>query len=149
MVSSLLSFAAMKCSKSRGVRASGFPLRLPVFIALALLALSSAAAARTESVDSLLARSHEAERSGKKSLAERLAQAAIVADPARAASYVALADLYRRDGHADFAAFYYAEALQLDPSNPEAKEGLAATEQADAAATATADQSLDKKKDEH
>ena len=45
-----------------------------------------------------------------------LLQAAIVADPARAASYVALGDLYARHDDPQFAHKYYDEALYLDPT---------------------------------
>lgn len=75
--------------------------------------------------DALLAASKAAEHAGEHGRAERLAQAAIVADPARASSYTALGDLYLHGNQSDFASFYYDEALAIDPSDPAARHGLA------------------------
>jgi hypothetical protein len=54
-----------------------------------------------------------------------------------------LADLYRNSGHDDFASFYYAEALDIDPENRDAKSGLLAGEQALNSKAAVSASSLD------
>jgi cytochrome c-type biogenesis protein CcmH/NrfG len=77
-------------------------------------------------VDSLLAQAHAAAGRGETELALRLAQSAIVADPARPASYVALGDIYAETGQADYARNFYDAALGIDPSEPDALKGLSA-----------------------
>lgn len=77
-------------------------------------------------VESLLSQAHDAMGKGDTELAVRLAQSAIVADPARPTSYVALGDIYAGEGHADYARSYYDEALGIDPSEPSALKALAA-----------------------
>jgi tetratricopeptide (TPR) repeat protein len=71
----------------------------------------------------LMARARIAERQGKVADAVMLYQAAIVANPSRAASYVALGDFYARHKDPHFAHKYYDEALYLDPTLPAALEG--------------------------
>ena len=56
----------------------------------------------------------------------RLAQAAIVADPAHTASYVALGDLYARQGQPEYARSYYDLALAIDPQDASALKAIAA-----------------------
>src|SRR5581483_3952551 len=96
---------------------------IPLLLALAL-PLSAAVAAPTKpakttsakaakaaapvveapiTVDSLLAQSKDAATKGDTELAVRLAQAAIVQDPARTGSYVALGDVYASSGQPDYA----------------------------------------------
>ena len=58
-----------------------------------------------------------AQAKGDHDLALRLAQSAIVAAPSRPAAYTALGDLYAAHGDADFARFYYRQALQIDPAD--------------------------------
>jgi tetratricopeptide (TPR) repeat protein len=118
-------------------------------VAVASILLASPGAAPANYPESLLARSRAAEKSGNKLVAERLAQSAIVSDPLQASSYVGLADLYMREGHADFAGFYYAKALEIDPQNKEARRGLEAADHASAERTAQAEHSLDKEKGSH
>jgi cytochrome c-type biogenesis protein CcmH/NrfG len=77
-------------------------------------------------VESLLADSHAAAGRGETELALRLAQAAIVADPARPGSYVALGDIYAGTGQADYARNFYDAALGIDPSEPSALKALSA-----------------------
>jgi len=79
-------------------------------------------------VESLLAQAHAAAGRGETELALRLAQSAIVADPARPGSYVALGDIYAETGHADYARDFYDAALGIDPSEPNALRGLSALE---------------------
>ena len=57
-------------------------------------------------------------------LAVRLAQAAIVQDPARTGSYVALGDVYASSGQADYARAYYNAALDIDPADAAARKAL-------------------------
>lgn len=111
----------------------------------ALLLLAAAAApvkapkvSAPLSVESLLTQAHEAESKGQSELALRLAQSAIVADPARPGSYVALGDIYAKNGQADFARTYYDEALNIDPSEASALKALAALNHKNPAATAEA-----------
>ena len=76
-------------------------------------------------VDGLLTQSRAALAKGDSELALRLAQSAIVADPARATSYVALADVYAQTGQGDFARSYYGAALAIDPAEPAALKAIA------------------------
>ena len=122
--------------------------RVCTAVTLALF-LASAGTALADNAESLLVRSRAAAHAGNWDSASRLAQAAIVADPKRVSSYVALADLYLHSGHPDFASFYYAEALQLDPQNKEAQAGLAVSDRAAKNQTAATDHSLDKKNNGH
>jgi Flp pilus assembly protein TadD len=111
---------------------------IPLFAAAALLALPAVAAPAKPkpaakpvveqplTVDGLLTQAHAAIAKGDTDLALRLAQSAIVADPARASSYVALGDVYAESGQAEFARSYYAAALAIDPAEAGAKKSLAA-----------------------
>jgi Flp pilus assembly protein TadD len=76
-------------------------------------------------VESLLAQAHAAIGKGDTQLAVRLAQSAIVADPARPTSYVALGDIYAESGQAEYARSYYDEALGIDPAEPSALKAIA------------------------
>ena len=89
-------------------------------------------------VESLLADAHTAIGKGDAELAVRLAQSAIVADPARPASYVALGDIYAEAGQADYARNFYAAALGIDPAEPNALKALSALDQGRTATTANA-----------
>jgi len=80
-------------------------------------------------VESLLADAHAASSRGETELALRLAQAAIVADPARPGSYVVLGDIYAGTGQPDYARSFYDAALGIDPSEPSALKALSALEQ--------------------
>lgn len=80
-------------------------------------------------VESLLADAHAAAGRGETELALRLAQAAIVADPARPGSYVVLGDIYAGTGQPDYARNFYDAALGIDPSEPSALKALSALEQ--------------------
>jgi Tfp pilus assembly protein PilF len=61
---------------------------------------------------------------GDTELAVRLAQAAIVADPARPRSYVALGDIYAEAGQPDYARSFYDQALGIDPADADALKAL-------------------------
>jgi len=108
---------------------------IPVLTAL-FLAASPALAAPAKpkppephvTVESLLADAHAAAGRGETELALRLAQSAIVADPARPGSYVALGDIYAGTGQADYARNFYDAALGIDPSEPNALKALSALE---------------------
>jgi Flp pilus assembly protein TadD len=76
-------------------------------------------------VESLLSQAREAVGKGDTELAVRLAQSAIVADPARPTSYVALGDIYAQAGQPDYARSFYDEALGIDPVEPNALKALA------------------------
>jgi Tfp pilus assembly protein PilF len=114
------------------------PFSIPLLLLLALPAHAATpakatkpAAARpalvpTDSVLSLLEQSRDAASRGEVELALRLAQAAIVADPARPNSYVALGDLYAAQGQNEFARSYYDAALEIDPADPTALKAIAA-----------------------
>lgn len=105
-----------------------------ILAALALLAApATAAPAKPKaaqsamlSVDALLADARIAAGKGEVELALRLAQAAIVADPARPTSYVALGDIYAVSGQAEYARSFYEAALQIDPQEPAAVKAIAA-----------------------
>ena len=119
-----------------------------VLVVVALLA-APAAFASTPAADSLLAKSRAAEQAGNRDAALRYAQAAIVADPSRPSSYTALGDLYLHASQSDFAAFYYSEALEIDPQDPAAQRGLALADKASQTTTAAAASSLDKDQSGH
>jgi Tfp pilus assembly protein PilF len=74
----------------------------------------------------LVAQSRDAQSKGETELALRLAQAAIVADPARPSSYDALADIYAAANVPDAARNYYNEALSIDPTDVSAQKAIAA-----------------------
>jgi tetratricopeptide (TPR) repeat protein len=73
----------------------------------------------------LIAQSRDAQSRGASELALRLAQSAIVADPARPSSYDALADVYAAQGQPDSARSYYGEALSIDPADSAALKAMA------------------------
>jgi Tfp pilus assembly protein PilF len=116
--------------------------RLPLIFAIALLAMPAMAATRpapakpaaakpasvpaTVSAGDLMRQAQDASSKGDKDLALRLAQAAIVADPARPGSYVVLGDIYAGSGQPDYARSFYESALGIDPSEPNALKALAA-----------------------
>ena len=75
-------------------------------------------------VESLLTQAQAATGRGEIDLALRLAQSAIVADPARPGSYVALGDIYAQSGQPDFARNFYDAALGIDPIDPGALKAL-------------------------
>lgn len=77
-------------------------------------------------VEGLSVQAKAALTKGDTELALRLGQAAIVADPARPSSYVALGDIYAETGQAEFARSYYDAALSIDPAEPGALKALAA-----------------------
>jgi Flp pilus assembly protein TadD len=80
-------------------------------------------------VESLLTQAQTAVAKGDTELALRLAQSAIVADPARPTSYVVLGDIYAETGQPDYARNYYDAALGIDPVDPSALKGLSALDQ--------------------
>jgi Flp pilus assembly protein TadD len=117
------------------------PLLLAALIGLApSLALAAKAPARTKSkaaiakvrddpqpdAGALIAQSRLAATQGQPELAERLAQAAIVAAPAQPKAYIALGDVYAGAGQRDYARSYYEQALAIDPQEPAALKALAA-----------------------
>ena len=71
-------------------------------------------------VETLLSQAHDAVGKGDTELAVRLAQSAIVADPARPASYVALGDIYAQDrpGRIMPAPFMTRRWASIPPSPP-------------------------------
>jgi Flp pilus assembly protein TadD len=112
-------------------------LALPLFAAL-LLASATAFAAPAKvpasakplapeppiTVESLLTQAQAAVTKGDTELALRLTQSAIVADPARPTSYVALGNIYAQAGQPDYARSYYDAALGIDPIEPAALKAL-------------------------
>jgi tetratricopeptide (TPR) repeat protein len=77
-------------------------------------------------VESLLTQAQAATGRGEIELALRLAQSAIVADPARPSSYVVLGDIYAQAGQPDYARNFYDAALGIDPVDAGALKALAA-----------------------
>ena len=108
-------------------------IRSSLIFALAFLAMPAAAATRPKpaptpvaiTAEDLMRQAQDANGRGDRDLALRLAQAAIVADPAKPATYDLLADLYAGEGQNDFASFYYSEALGIDPSDATATRATA------------------------
>jgi tetratricopeptide (TPR) repeat protein len=74
----------------------------------------------------LVSQSRAAQGRGETELALRLAQSAIVADPARPSSYDALADIYAANNAPDAARSYYQSALSIDPTDMPAQKAIAA-----------------------
>ncbi|HYS46505.1 MAG TPA: tetratricopeptide repeat protein [Rhizomicrobium sp.] len=123
------------------------PRTIP-FLAALLLATASALAAPAQppkpeaavTVESLLVQAHAAIGKGDTELALRLAQAAIVADPARPTSYVALGDIYAEAGQPDYARNFYDAALGIDPAEPSALKARSALDRSHPETTARASQ---------
>ncbi len=100
------------------------PRTIPLCAALLLVAPAAMAAPAKKTpkeqpitVESLLTQARAATAKGDTELALRLTQSAIVADPARPTSYVALGDIYAQAGQADYARSYYDAALGIDPAD--------------------------------
>ncbi len=106
------------------------PMKSPAIPLLlsSLLAVTPALAARPKKApkppaeqpvtpEALLTQAHAATARGDTELALRLTQSAIVADPARPNSYVALGDIYAQAGQPDYARSYYDAALGIDPAD--------------------------------
>ena len=89
-------------------------------------------------VEVLLVQAHAAVTKGDTELAVRLAQSAIVADPARSTSYVALGDIYAEAGQPDYARNSYDQALGIDPADPSALKAISALGKNHTATTANA-----------
>jgi tetratricopeptide (TPR) repeat protein len=118
-------------------------LRDSLILALVLLSVPALAAAPKKSTakppaaapvsadpaGDLIAQARAAQAKGEADLALRLAQSAIVAAPARPATYNVLADLYAADGEVDYARFYYSRALIIDPMDHDAVKAVAALDQ--------------------
>jgi Tfp pilus assembly protein PilF len=107
------------------------PMNFRAIPVLLLLAASPVLAAPAKpkaeppvTVETLLAQAHAAVGRGETELALRLAQSAIVADPARPGSYVALGDIYAETGQPDYARNFYDAALGIDPSQADALKAL-------------------------
>ena len=116
---------------------------------IAAMLVVSASPAFADKVDQLLDKSRAAERLGHHDEALGLAQSAIVADPARASSYTALGDLYLAQNQTDYARFYFNEALNIDPQERAATEGIARAEAAEKSGPAAAARSLDNTEGAH
>lgn len=91
------------------------------------------------SADDLMRDAEAAQARGEHDLALRLAQSAIVAAPARPVTYTTLGEIYAADGDADFARFYYRQALQIDPVDAEATHAMAALDHGETQQAAKAD----------
>jgi Flp pilus assembly protein TadD len=110
-------------------------LSIPILL-LGLAAVGPAVAATPEAT-ALITQAQDAQVKGDHELALRLAQAAIVADPTKPQPYVALGDIYARQGQAEFARSYYDAALEVDPQDAAAQRGIAALANPAKAAAAT------------
>ena len=106
-------------------------------IPILLLGLAGSASAATPEASALITQAQDAQVKGEHELALRLAQSAIVADPAKPAPYVALGDLYARQGQSEFARSYYDLALEIDPQDAAAQRAIAALVSPAKAAAAT------------
>ena len=104
-----------------------------------LLALASPAWAATAPApaadapltpDNLAAQARAAAARGETDLAVRMAQSAIVANPARTTGYDTLADVYAANHQPDFARAYYNAALAIDPTDSTATNAIAALDRA-------------------
>ncbi len=91
-------------------------------------------------VEALLTQAHAAVTKGDTELAVRLAQSAIVADPARPTTYVALGDIYAEAGQPEYARSVYDAALGIDPAQPAALKAISALGKEHTSTTANAAQ---------
>lgn len=89
-------------------------------------------------VASLLTKAKDASAKGNTDLAVRLAQAAIVQNPALPSSYVALGTIYATAGQPEFARNFYDAALGIDPGDAGAQKALADLNRSHPATTARA-----------
>lgn len=103
-----------------------------LLVAASMLSFLSVPAVAAESnIDALIKESRTAESAGNTQDAILYIQAALVADPSRAATYAALGDFYARAHQTDLAMQYYDEALDIDPADPAAKKGMAEVSRAE------------------
>jgi tetratricopeptide (TPR) repeat protein len=116
----------------------GDGMKFPVLMATGLAVLVFSGPAMADSVHNLVERSRAAEARGEAQSALMLMQAAIVADPARAATYTALGDLYLRRHAIPEAQKYYDEALNIDPANKAAEASMARLQQVEKTASVQA-----------
>lgn len=100
-------------------------LSIPVLLLTLAAVVPAHAANPPAAVVSLLTQAQDAQVRGEIELALRMAQAAIVADPAQTVSYVALGDIYAQQGQAEYARSYYELALQIDPQDAAALKRMA------------------------
>ena len=124
-----------KCLMVRPMTRRAIPLLAALVVATAPAfaaskpASKASAPAKAEaplSVDALLTQARAASTKGDTELAVRLAQSAIVADPARPTSYVALGDIYAEAGQPEYARSFYDAALGIDPAQPAALKAISA-----------------------
>lgn len=119
------------------------PLLAAFLLAASPVLAAPASSAKAEipvTVESLLARAQAAIGKGETELAVRLAQSAIVADPARPTSYVALGNIYAQAGQPDYARNFYDAALNIDPAEPSALKALSVLNRSQPETTARANQ---------
>lgn len=117
--------------KEPDIQKTGAPMKR-LFLAVSLLSVLSVPAWATENnIDTLIKESRAAEAAGNTQDAILYIQAALVADPSRAGTYAALGDFYARAHQTDLAMQYYDEALDIDPSDPAAKKGMAEVSRAE------------------
>ena len=124
-----------KCLMVRLMTRRAIPLLAALVVATAPAFAASKPASKTSgpakaeaplSVEALLTQAHAAVTKGDTELAVRLAQSAIVADPARPTSYVALGDIYAEAGQPEYARSFYDAALGIDPAQPAALKAISA-----------------------
>ena len=94
----------------------------------AVMAVLASLPSQAASPERLEQRAHAAELAGHLHDASMLYQAAVVAKPSRAQSYLALAQFYSRHGENHFARKYFAEALYLNPKMIPALAGAGRTD---------------------
>src|SRR4051812_16275175 len=111
-------------------------LSIPILL-LGLVAAVPAFAATTPEAAQLITQAQDAQVKGDHELALRLAQAAIVADPTRPDPYVALGEIYARQGQPEYARSYYDAALEIDPQDAAALRAIAGLASPAKAANAT------------
>jgi tetratricopeptide (TPR) repeat protein len=114
------------------------PALMGVLALLTAPALAAPAKEAPITVESLLTQARAATAKGEIELALRLVQSAIVADPARPTSYVALGDIYAVSGQPDYARNFYDAALQIDPADAGALKAIAALDKTSPSTTANA-----------
>lgn len=96
-----------------------------LLLALPFVALFCTSVLAADNIDTLIRQSRSAEQAGNIPDAILYIQSALVADPGRAATYAALGDFYVRANQSDLAMQYYDQALDLNPTEPTAKRGMA------------------------
>jgi Flp pilus assembly protein TadD len=105
-------------------------VRMITATALAVLIAGAASAAASPESNGFLTKAAAAEQRGDTAAAVQLFQSAIIYAPADTQPYDQLAGFYARTGRPNLARKYYDLALQIDPQDRAARQGVTQIDQA-------------------